>query len=159
MEGSAEVDLATVRRLLGGGGAGLASASIDDLRSAIALLGGEFLDGLDLPGCYRYQEWCLAEREAVSGLRLAALSALIEQLPNEPEEALRYSRALVAADPLSEVGHASVVRILRDLGRRREALRHYDHARRVLHAELGVRPSGALEAARLVLPAVPPRRH
>ena len=34
---------------------------------------GEFLDGLELPACYRYQEWCMAERETISQLRLGCL--------------------------------------------------------------------------------------
>lgn len=140
----AVVDLATVRHLL----ADIPSAPLETLKAAIALFRGEFLDGLDLPACYRFQAWCLAERGAISALRLAALGALVARLSNRPEEALFHARALVVADPLSEEGHASVIRLLDRLGRRRAALSHYEQTRSVLERELGTPPSGALEQAR-----------
>ena len=40
-----------------------------DLEAAALLLRGEFLDGLDLPACYRFHHWCLARREHYGGLR------------------------------------------------------------------------------------------
>ena len=75
------------------------AASTDALKQAASLFGGEFLDGLDLPVCYRYQEWCMAEREAVSRLRLAVLAALVERLQDHPDDALPYARALTVSDP------------------------------------------------------------
>ena len=99
--GSAAVDLLSVRSLLGNG---VSAASIDALKQAASLFGGEFLDGLDLPVCYRYQEWCMAEREAVSRLRLAVLAELVERLQDHPADALPYARALAVSDPLSEAG-------------------------------------------------------
>ncbi|SHF27989.1 transcriptional activator domain-containing protein [Modicisalibacter ilicicola DSM 19980] len=140
----AVVDLTTVRELLND----IPNASLATLRAAIALFQGEFLDGLDLPACYRFQAWCLAERAALSGLRLAALGALVERLDGSPEEALVQARALVAIDPLSEDGHAHVVRLLGRLGHRREALAEYARAHQVLERELGATPCGALERAR-----------
>ena len=40
-----------------------AAAPLAELEVAAGLLQGEFLDGLDLPSCYRFHHWCLAERE------------------------------------------------------------------------------------------------
>ena len=145
---NAAVDLLSVRSLLRDG---VAAASTDDLRQAVSLFGGEFLDGLDLPACYRYQEWCMAEREAVSRLRLSVLGALVERLQDNPDEALAHARALTVADPLSEAGHAAVVRLLTRIGRSKEAVSHYERARRVFEAELGGEPSGELEEARKAL--------
>ena len=99
--GNAVVDLLSVRSMLG---EGVAKASTDDLKSAALLFRGEFLDGLDLPVCYLYQEWCMAEREAVSRLRLAVLGALVERLQDKPDDALPYARALTVADPLLRSG-------------------------------------------------------
>jgi DNA-binding SARP family transcriptional activator/tetratricopeptide (TPR) repeat protein len=138
------VDLTTVRDLLGD----LSIEPIEALKNAVALFRGEFLDGLDLPLCYRFQQWCLVERAAASALRLGALRGLLERLDHSPEEALVHARRLVVADPLSEDGHAGVVRLLARLGRRREALAHYDDARRLLEREVGLPLSGALERAR-----------
>ena len=70
--GNAVIDIQRLRSLLGDG---VSAARIAALKEAASLLGvGEFLDGLDLPLCYRYQEWCMAEREAVSRLHLAVLT-------------------------------------------------------------------------------------
>jgi DNA-binding SARP family transcriptional activator/tetratricopeptide (TPR) repeat protein len=147
--GNAVIDIQRVRWLLGDG---VSAAPIAALKEAASLLGGgEFLDGLDLPLCYRYQEWCMAEREAVSRLRLAVLTTLVDRLQDHPGEALAYARALTTADPLSESGHAAVIRLLAREGRNKEALGHYEHASRVLEAELGARPSAELEEARQTL--------
>ena len=138
------VDLTSVRDLL----VDVANAPLQTLKTAIGLFRGEFLDGLDLPVCYRFQEWCLAERAAFSVLRLGAIRALVDRLSDRPEEALVHARALVAADPLSEDGHARVIRLLSRLGRRREAMSQYEQARGVLEREAGVGLSGVLESAR-----------
>jgi DNA-binding SARP family transcriptional activator/tetratricopeptide (TPR) repeat protein len=147
--GNAVIDIQQVRSLLGDG---VSAAPIAALKEAASLFGGgEFLDGLDLPLCYRYQEWCMAEREVVSRLRLAVLTTLVKRLQNHPGDALAYARALTTADPLSESGHAAVVRLLAREGRNKEALGHYEHASRLLEVELGVRPSAELEEARQTL--------
>ena len=46
---------------------------------------GTFLDGLELPGCFRFHQWCLAERDAVTRLRVAVLGALIERVCDRPD--------------------------------------------------------------------------
>jgi DNA-binding SARP family transcriptional activator len=153
--GNAAVDLLSVQSLLGDG---VSAASTDALKQAASLFGGELLDGLDLPVCYRYQEWCMAEREAVSRLRLAVLAALVERLHDHPAEALAYARALAVTDPLSEAGHAAVVRLLSRVGRNRDALSHYERACRIFETELGAAPSDELEDARRALQSVPDTR-
>lgn len=153
--GNAVVDLRSARSLLGND---VSVTQTDGLKEAASCFGGEFLDGLDLPLCYRYQEWCMAEREAVSRLHLTVLATLVERLQDRPADALVYARALAAADPLSELGHAAVVRLLSREGRNKEALGHYEHARRILETELGVPPSEELAEARHALQSVTPAR-
>ncbi len=97
----------------------------------------------------------MAEREALSRLRLGVLAALVERLHDQPAEALPYAHALTLADPLSETGHAAVVRLLTRAGRNREAHSHYQRARRIFETELGDPPSEELEQARLALKSVP----
>ena len=143
--GDAAVDLRTVQTLVG---IEPATAPIESLQRAAVLLDGEFLDGLDLPRCFHYQEWCLAERERVSRLRIAVLQTLLDRLQARPGEALVHARALARADPLSEAGHAAVVRILAREGRSREAHDHYDLSRRLFERELGAPPAAELEEAR-----------
>jgi DNA-binding SARP family transcriptional activator len=151
----AEVDLVEIRAALADG---VAATSTDSLRTAAARFGGELLEALELPACYRFHEWCVAEREAVRALHARVLAELCARLADQPEEALRYARAWVTADPLTEEAHVVVIRLLGRLGRGREALEQYETCRRILETELGARPSGALERARVEIgrPALPP---
>lgn len=142
---AADIDLRRARALLA---PGVAAATVDALRAAVPLLDGEFLAGLDLPGCPRFYQWHAGERESVAGLRAAVLQELVRRLAGEADEALAYARRLVAADPASEPGHAAVVRLLGSLGRVREAHDHYQYSRRLLADELGAPLSGELEKAR-----------
>jgi DNA-binding SARP family transcriptional activator/tetratricopeptide (TPR) repeat protein len=142
----AEVDVVRLRNL-----GSLSSAPLDSLRAAAKLARGELLEGLDLPDCYRYHEWCVAERERARRLCGEVLSALVERVSDEPEEALAHARARVTLDPLSEPAHVSVMQLLARLGRPREALRQYESCRRVLESQLGRAPSRELEIARAAL--------
>ncbi|MFC5068054.1 ATP-binding protein [Flaviflagellibacter deserti] len=150
---AAQVDLFQIRSLVADDPS---STSTEALKRAVELFQGEFLDGLDLPSCYRFQEWCMAEREAVSRLRISVLGILIERLHDAPADALPYARQMVTADPLSEPGHASVVRLLVHSNRSAEALSYYEHARRILEIELSTKPGEELEEARRLL--APARR-
>jgi DNA-binding SARP family transcriptional activator len=140
----ARIDLAIVRQQFESGVAGVAT---DTLKTVLSLFRGVFLDGLDLHACYQYQEWCMAEREAASRLHLTALRALITRLAERPPDALPYVRALVALDPLDEAAHAQLVRLLRAMGRRREAEEYADRARAMLVGELGSALAGELDRA------------
>lgn len=139
-----EVDTARVRTLLVGG---TDAAPLAALEEAARLLQGEFLDGLDLPACYRFHHWCMAERERHSTLRRGVLDALVARLGHEPERALPHGRALVAADPLAEGPHAGLVRLLAAAGRYPDAERHYTWARELLQREVAMPPGGPLDDA------------
>ncbi|HVU51437.1 MAG TPA: BTAD domain-containing putative transcriptional regulator, partial [Polyangia bacterium] len=143
--GDALVDATLVRRALEGG---VEAASTEALRDVAARFRGELLEGLDLPSCYRFHEWCVGEREALRALRVRALAQLCARLDGAPEEALGYARARVLVDPLTEAAHVDVVRLLGRLGRVREAQAQYETCRRILESELGSKTSPALEQAR-----------
>lgn len=143
--GSVMTDLEDLRALIGND---IASAPLELLTEAVLLFRGEFINGLELPNCYRYHEWCLAEREAAGQTYEQVLTALVGKLNGRPAEALVYARALVARDPLNEGSHIAVMRILTALGRKSDALAQYDQCRRILERELGIAPSARLDAAR-----------
>jgi DNA-binding SARP family transcriptional activator/tetratricopeptide (TPR) repeat protein len=138
------VDTGEVRTLLSGG---IETAPVAVLEQAAALLAGEFLDGLDLPACYRFHQWCMAERESYSALRIKVISALIDRLADEPERALTYARAMVTADPLSEPAHAALIRLLVAVGRLRDAEAHGRYTESMFQRELGLMPGNALRDA------------
>jgi DNA-binding SARP family transcriptional activator len=143
----AKIDLVSVEEIV----ASMEAASLDALRRAEGLYRGELLEGLDLPECYRYHEWCIGEREAARRVRVAVLSKLADRLADEPEEALAYARSRVAVDPLAESAHVAVMELLARLGRPREAIKQYDSCRRILEGQLGRPPSKELEVARSAL--------
>jgi DNA-binding SARP family transcriptional activator len=161
---AADIDVASVRAL-----GDVAATGTEALEAAAARFGGPFLEGLDLPGCVRFHAWCVAEREQLQTRHVAILRALVERLADRPESALAHARALLALDPLAESSHLTVMRLLAELGRAREAMAAYESFRRLLAAELGTRPSPEFERARMALgrgreaaapepaPAPPPR--
>jgi DNA-binding SARP family transcriptional activator len=140
----ATVDVVRAQALLA---AGVASAELAALEQAAALLSGEFLDGLDLPACHRYHQWCMAEREAWGRRRVEVLGALTTRLADRPDRALPFARSLVAADPFSESAHAGLVRLLVATGRASDAEAHCRQAELMFRRELGVVPSSELREA------------
>jgi DNA-binding SARP family transcriptional activator len=154
------IDLAGLRAVGPGGAAGIARAPTEGLVAAAEHVRGELLEGLDLPDCYRYDEWLRTERETARRLGAAVLAALVERLRGRPE-ALGHARAWLALDPLDELAHAAVIRILVELDRRTEALAQYASCERLIERELGRGPSRELERLRVAIgttsaPAPPP---
>jgi DNA-binding SARP family transcriptional activator len=131
----------------------LQARGLAEIEAAAGLLQGEFLDGLDLPSCFRFHHWCLAERERWGAMRRRMLTLLLNRLDSDPERALPHARAWVAADPLAETSHAKLVAVLASLGRCREAQDHYLYARALLEREMGAPLSGDLRP-----PSSPPPR-
>jgi DNA-binding SARP family transcriptional activator len=122
-----------------------ANATTDQLEACAALFRGEFLDGLDLPGCFRYQQWCIAERERYRQEHVAVLTELTQRLG---DRALPYARRRVAIDPFNEPAHAALIRLLTSAGQHQDAIRQYECCRSVFERELGTRPGAAVEEAR-----------
>ncbi|HEY8181933.1 MAG TPA: AAA family ATPase [Thermoanaerobaculia bacterium] len=131
------VDVVEFRRLING----------NQLLAAAEIVRGEFLEGLDLPGCYRFQQWLIAERESLRQTQVKVLAQLIDQL-GAGDAALAHARKRAMLDPFSEDAHIALIRILTTLDRNQEALRQYDHCRMLFEQELGRRPSEAVEDAR-----------
>ena len=138
---------------------GTDAISTDALRQATEALEGDFLEGLDLPDCHEFQSWCIGEREETRRLRVRLLTALVTRLEDVPDEALRHARALSLLEPANEAAQATLVRLLRAAGRRREAEEQFQSAQRRLE-EFNVVRTGALrQAAQLPLQAdAPPAR-
>src|SRR6185369_10626649 len=147
-----EVDLHSVRTALAGG---VAAAPTASLAEAAALFRGDLLEGLDLASCLHFDAWCIAERESFRQLRVSVLATLVERLAAQPAEALRYARAWVAVDPLTEAAHVEVVRLLAELAMPREALQQYETCARILASELNTRPSRRLQQLRMQLTTTP----
>lgn len=125
-----------------------ATASLEALQEAQQAFRGEFLEGLDLPSCHRYQAWCLGMRERLRRRHVSVLAALTRRLRGAPEEALPHALARLALDPFAEEAHIAAMDLLGDLGRVDRALEVYEGCRRMLSDHLEVPPSEELESAR-----------
>jgi len=132
---------------------GTDTISTDALRQATEALDGDFLEGLDLPDCREFQNWCTGEREETRRLRVRLLTALVSRLADVPEDALRHARALSLLEPANEAVQVTLVGLLRTTGRAREAEQQFQNAQRRLE-EFNVVSTGALrQAAQLPLQA------
>lgn len=140
-----DIDSLQVGALLDSGD--LDQLPLPTLEQAAHALQGEFLDGVELPACYRFHHWCMAERERFARLRRAALDALVRRLADDPQRALPHGRAMVTADPLADAAHATLVRLLAAAGRYPEAERHYSWARELLRREVALPDGGVLDEA------------
>lgn len=125
----------------------LADISSDELTTLENHFRGEFLNGLEMPRCYGFYEWCQAERAQLGQLREAVLKTLCRRFRNTPERALIYAHKLAAINPLDEAHHVQIVELLVTLGRHAEALTQANQCRTILSNELGIEPSDLLVVA------------
>src|SRR6266436_4079582 len=125
---------------------GTASISTDALCQATEALEGDFLEGLDLPDCHEFRNWCTGEREETRRLRVRLLTAMVTRLQHVPDEALPHARTLSLLEPTNEAAHATLVRLLRAAGRWREAEEQFQRAQRQL-VEFKLVSNGALRQA------------
>jgi DNA-binding SARP family transcriptional activator/tetratricopeptide (TPR) repeat protein len=124
-----------------------ANETTEQLEEHAALFRGQFLDGLDLPGCFRYQQWCLGERERIRQTHITILTELTQRL-GRSEAALPLARRRVTVDPFNDQAHAALIRLLASLGQSHEALGQYESCCSLFERELGSRPSALVEEAR-----------
>lgn len=106
-----------------------AQASMADLIAAASLVQGDFLEGLDMPDCYEFRLWCMAERENMRRVQAAILATLCDRL-GATEQALPYARRRVLLEPTEEAAHIALLRMLIALGRLPEAESHVETAQR-----------------------------
>ncbi len=137
-----------------------ANATTERLEECAALFRGELAEGLDLPGCFRFQQWCAAERERFRQMHVSILAELTRRLGAD-DRALAYARRRVQIDPFDEQAHAALIGLLAALGDRQGAMQQYEHCRMLFERELGGRPGEIVEEARRTIgktsPLSPPR--
>lgn len=116
---------------------------------AAALVEGEFLEGLAIPGANEFESWLAAERER---WRVQGVEALIQCVEADlrrgsPEAAASAGLRAVALDGASEPAARAAMRALALGGDRAAALRVAEHLAKTLRDTLGAPISG--ETARL----------
>jgi DNA-binding SARP family transcriptional activator/tetratricopeptide (TPR) repeat protein len=111
------------------------SADTPALQNAVELYTGDLAPEI-------YDDWIIAPRLERRESYLVTLETLTERLAGQHQlnEALSYARCLVWAEPLREQSQQVYLRLLGRLGRRAEALAHYNDLCQLLWAELDIGP-------------------
>jgi DNA-binding SARP family transcriptional activator len=96
----------------------------------------------------QYEDWAIASREWLSGLRVTLLVELagVQEQAGELSAAIETLQQAVASDPVHEEAQGLLMRLLVQAGRRHLALRHYQALRAALQRELEVEPDASLQA-------------
>lgn len=133
-------------------------ATPEALEQAVALYRGDFLAGFVLNE-EAFEDWLMVERERLRERQIQALLRLSEHYlcVNALDRAVSTARQLLSLNPLQEAGHRALMQGYWRLGRRSDALQHYEHCVRLLQTELGVPPEPAtLVLHRAILTGSPP---
>jgi predicted ATPase/DNA-binding SARP family transcriptional activator len=115
------------------------------LAEAVELYTGDFLQQFFIADSAPFEEWALAQREALQQRALQALSALADVGLRDADfaRAETVARRQLALDPWREAAHQQLMLSLALGGQRNAALAQYEICRRALWEELAVEPSAA----------------
>ena len=125
----------------------IGDAETPALESAAARFAGPFLADLDLGDAIRFESWRVGEETSLARDRAAVFAEILRRHAESPEAKVRLGHLWVQQDPLDERPHAAILEALTALGRKREALAHYDRCAQMLKRH-GNAPGAALEKAR-----------
>lgn len=111
---------------------------------------GTLLEGCDYDDCPDFDDWLRVQHEKLAEMRKQSFLAQSQahEQAGQYREALVYAQHLLSAEPISEVAHRLVVRLLYLLGDRSAALAAYARCEAVLERELGVAPLPETQALR-----------
>ena len=118
-----------------------------DWAAAAALVSGEFLEGLAVPGAPEFEHWLTAERASWRDREVNALTRYGDQMLERGDAiaAVAAARSAVKLDATSEVAARAVMRALALVGDRAGALKAYAELGERL-ADVGATPSAELRA-------------
>jgi DNA-binding SARP family transcriptional activator len=118
------------------------SRTDDDLEAAVSTYRGDLLEGFVVRDSPAFEDWLAGEAD---GLRRELMGALAELAGRQEARgdlpgAIASVRRWLAADPLHEPAHQTLIRLLAASGDRAGALAQYRECVRTLSRELGVPP-------------------
>ncbi len=117
-------------------------ATADDLRQAVSLFAGDFLEGFALRDSSEFDDWKIETATELQAELTSVLRRLVGHLirSGELEEAALHTRRWLALDPLHEPAHRELIRLHAWNGNRAAAIEQYRTCVRTLDRELGVAP-------------------
>lgn len=139
--------------------------AIEQLVAAVQLYRDNFMAGFSLRDSSDFDEWQLAQTEALRHDLLVTLSTLIAiyQQQSNRDLAISYAKRLLEIDPLHEPAHQQLMTLYAAEGRYAAALQQYERCAEVLAAQVGARPTSAMRQlyhamkAKLSQPDIPQR--
>ncbi len=127
------------------------------LEGAVSLYHGDFLAGLQVEEASLFQEWRLAQQEALHQEILEALLSLSTCYAAGGDLTLQANtlRRLLHLQPWHEEAHRQLMDLLARTGQRAAALAQYERCRQILAEELGVEPAPETAALYRLIQAEP----
>ncbi len=125
----------------------VAQPGAESLEQAIGLYRGEFLEGFQV-SAPEFESWATAERQRFRELALEAMAKLLDHHLSEGaiERGIHIAARLLAADPLQERVHRTLMELYCRQGRHGAALRQYRTCAELLSKELGIEPDARTKA-------------
>lgn len=113
-----------------------------ELRAAVDLFRGDFLEGLVVRDAPDFEEWVRLEGDVLRRELTRSLAALTaaQEAAGDLAGALATARRWLAVDALHEPAHQALIRLYAATGDRAAALVQYRECARILSHELGVQP-------------------
>jgi DNA-binding SARP family transcriptional activator len=121
-------------------------ACLDKLEQACAIYRGDFCAGITLRECDTFEEWLCLQREVYALKFMRVLNMLVEglSLAGDLENALFYAYRKVFQDSYNESSQRQVILLLTQLGRRKQAIEHFETYQCMLTSELHTSPSNEM---------------
>ena len=118
-------------------------ASPAQLRQAVALYRGDFLEDFHVRQAPAFEEWVARQRAQLQELATQAYHALARYHSQQGDYATAEAdvRRLLEIDPVREEAHRHLMQVLALSGQRSRALAQYQTCRDILRDELGVEPA------------------
>lgn len=127
----------------------VAQEGAERLEQAVTLYGGELLEGFQV-SAPEFESWATAERERFREMAVEAMTKLLNHRVSAGavEPGIRIAARLLAADPLQERVHRTLMELYCRQGRYGAALRQYRTCADLLAKELGIDPDATTKALR-----------
>ena len=122
----------------------LRSAAEADLRQAVSLLDGDFLEGIDVKEP-AWEDWLSSERHRFGKLACDGLVALggMDLVQGRAADGLVHAEDCIRRDMFREDAHRLAIQAYVALGRRAEALKHYQGLVERMKQDLNTTPEAA----------------
>ena len=120
------------------------SGDSNGLEQSLALYEDDLLPGFSVTE-KSFMDWLSTERARLREFALGVLETLMIRAAHDltPERQFEYAQRALSLDPYREEAHRQLIRALASMGRRNDALMHYQQLKKTFQNELGVEPDPA----------------